>query len=381
MKIRGGEVRMVGVSERTVWVFVVIEDDLGNRGVGEASLDGYESQVEGFAHELLGKLGGREVRAVSELVADAGLGGGPGGLPFAAALSATDQALWDLWGQRLGVPVHALMGAPAPSPIPLYANINRALLGPRGPTDFAKVAADAVEAGFQCVKCSPFDGVLRAQIEEPETRTLVRQGLERLRAVREAIGDEIGLIVDCHFRFTARSFLRVSDELAEFQPYWVEGAVAEHRLDEWAQIRAGTTLRLAGGELLTGYATYERFLDATGVDVAMPDVKYVGGVTGLRVIAHAALSRDVLVAPHNPSGPVSTLATAHCVCNLSNLLILEYAFGECDWRQALVSGAEQLEKGLLRVPAAPGFGVVLDDAVVSANPRRPVRGLDLRTYR
>lgn len=374
------EIHAIGVSERTVWLVIEAFDTSGRVGVGEATLDSHEDAVIAFVRAAALRLQRRELASVSEVALHAGLDGAPGGLAYAAAISGIEQALWDLWGQQLHAPVHALMGASIPTPVRLYANINRALIGGRSASDFADMAAAAVAAGYRIVKCAPFDGVLRGSVEESQTRALIDAGLERVRAVREAIGAEVGLIVDCHYRFTPRGFLRIVDDLAGVDPYWVEAPVAEHRLAEWATIRSATHLRLAGGEMMTGIARFAHFMDATGVDIVMPDVKYVGGITGLRAIADMALARGILIAPHNPSGPVATIATVQGICDRPNLLVVEHAFGECDWRSELVSGAEVATDGKLVVSDRPGFGVVLDHDVVRAHPRRDVKSMDLRLF-
>jgi galactonate dehydratase len=370
----------VGATVRTNWVHVVVTDDTGGSGVGEATLDGHEPQVHAFVADLEQVLRDRVLTSPAQLETELGLEAAPGGLAYAAALSAVEQAVWDLHGKQLGAPVWALLGGLAPPSLALYANLNRALLGDRSPAAFAALAARAVEAGFRMVKCAPFDGIVRGELEDRDVRRLVDEGIARVGAVREAIGPDVDLCVDCHYRFTGRSAPTVLDRLAAFDPYWVEAPVAEHRLEEWARVRAATHLRLAGGEMMAGLATFRRFLDATGVDVVMPDVKYVGGIGGLRTIAGLALSRGVLVAPHCPSGPVSTLASAHACAHLPNFLVLEHAFGEADWRSELVTPREEVVGGELRLGDRPGLGCELDAQVVSAHPWQPVRMPNVRLY-
>jgi L-alanine-DL-glutamate epimerase-like enolase superfamily enzyme len=172
----------------------------------------------------------------------------------------------------------------------------------------------------------------------------------------------------------------VLDELAELDPYWVEAPVAEHRLSEWAHIRRRSQLRLAGGEMMTGISNFRRFIEESGVDVVMPDIKYVGGITGLRDVAAISASHGRMLAPHNPSGPVGTLASAHAASALPNFLTLEYAFGECDWRSPLVCGAENIVDGELRLGDASGYGATLDASLVARYPQRPVAPLDVRLF-
>ena len=380
VRISSIDVRTVGVSRKTAWLIVLVEDDEGRRGMGEATLDAHEAAVAAYVASTAKGLVAHPIGSIRDVTRGAGLGGAPGGLAHAAAVSGVEQALWDIWARRLDVPLRALFGVDEPWSVPLYANINRTLLDDRSPEAFAAVAGRAVADGFGAIKCAPFDGVYRGELEEPDIRRAVELGLARLRTVREAVGTDVRLMVDCHYRFRPRSFLQIADHLSELDPYWVEAPVAEHRVEEWAFIRERTTLRLAGGEMMTGLANFRRFIDATGVDVVMPDVKYVGGVSGLREIATTAASRGISVAPHNPSGPVATVATAHAVQDLTNFLMLEFAYGECAWRSDLVSGGELISGGELSLSSEPGLGVVLAEDVAADHPFEEVLPLDVRLF-
>lgn len=357
---------IVVVNARTRWLFVHVETHEGIRGTGEATLDPpFEMGVAGVQqaasrvvdksfdspNELFGELVSSELR---------------GGLVEWAGQSAIEQALWDIVGRDLGLPVHQLFGGKRRDHVGAYANLNPGLMGDRSPAAFAAAAAAAVTGGFTAIKCAPFDGLER----HPNSRTsasLLEAGLERVQAVREAVGSEIALMVDCHQRFDARTAARSIEKLSEFAPYWIEEPVSPHSLEAWSAVRSATDARLAGGETLSGLVAFRDFISRSGVDVVMPDVKYCGGLESLRKISAVAEAEGVVVSPHGPDGPVSSLATVHVVATLPNIEMVEYAWRDSEWRSDLVSGAETLDQGRLVVPDTPGFGGEFDFDVAAAH--------------
>ena len=123
--------------------------------------------------------------------------------------------------------------------------------------------------------------------------------------------------------------------------------------------------------MLVGAASFRRFIEASGVDVVLADVKYCGGIAGLAAVATIADSFGIAMSPHNPSGPVSTAATVHVAAASSHVVHLtEFAWGEADWRSALVGGAEVIDGGRIRIPRGPGLGVTLDEALAAEHPFR-----------
>lgn len=370
---------VVNVSDRTNWFFVHVETTEGDRGTGEATLGSFESALDGNIDYVRRLLIGRQITAPGECCGVFLRPSAPGGILYAAALSAVEQAVWHILGMRAGLPVWQLLGGRRRDRIRAYANINRALITDRSASAFASAATRACEAGFTAVKCAPFDDVVRRPIEERADWHRTAAGFERVDAVRDAIGPDRDLLIDCAWRFDARTATRVLQRLVDVNPYWVEAPVSEHDLDGWRRVRRRTELRLAGGEMLTGLATFREFIDRTDVDVVMPDVKYAGGIDGLRKIGAIAESYGVQVSPHNPSGPVATLASLQVAATLADVPIIEYAWGEADWRGDLVQGAERLEDGTLLIPDSPGLGGLFDFGVGQRHPGREVRLLDLDT--
>jgi galactonate dehydratase len=360
---------VVCVTRRTNWVFVLVDDDEGRTGVGEATCDGHEPQVLASVDAARRRFVGQPALPLAHLTRPHPMAFG--GLAHAAANSAIEQALWDLVGQRLGAPVSDLLGGAAAPAVRAYANVNRSLLTDRSPDAFARAARESVAAGFDAVKVAAFDGLRWEPEEDRRGGALIASGLDRLHAVREAIGPDVDLLIECHFRFDARTAVAVMPRLAALRPYWIEAPVSERDLEGWRRVRDATDARLAGGEVIVGQAAHRRFIQASGVDVIMADVKYCGGIAGLMAVGALADADSIQLAPHNPSGPVSTAATAHVAAVLPHVVtIMEFAWGEADWRASLVGGAEVVDGGRVRVPTGPGLGIALDETLAAAHPYR-----------
>jgi galactonate dehydratase len=364
--IRAIRTSIVHVTARTNWVFVIVDTDDDRTGVGEATLDGHEThvlaEIAAAARVLVGTPAVPSSRALRPHPAAFG------GMAHNAAISAIEQALWDLLGQRLGAPVSELLGGPSEGSVRLYANVNRAILGSRAPEAFAGAAVAAVDAGFDAVKVAPFDGLRWEPEQDRAARRLIDAGLARIHAVRDAVGPEIDVLIDCHGRFNPRAATVVVREMEKIDPYWIEAPVSERDLEGWRRVRDSTSARLAGGEFLVGLEAHRRFIEATGVDVVMPDVKYCGGIGGLAQVTALAAAFGTEVAPHNPSGPVSTAATAHAALAAATPQIVEFACGEASWRSELVGGGEVIEGGRIVLDGQSGLGVHLDEAFAAGHP-------------
>lgn len=364
------DVRVLGVrvNHRGDWIFVRVETGDGLVGLGEASHSGDDAAVAFLIHhslrpKLLGKDATR-VEAIWRELVYTPAGGLIDGRLHATAVSGIEQALWDLNGRALGVPVHRLLGGALRDRLRLYANVNRAVVD-RSPAGFARAAAHAVAEGFTAVKLAPFDGVVWSRRDRLEARDALRTGVERVAAVREAIGPRVDLHVDCHGRLTREMALPVARELAALNVVWFEDPTEPtDDLAGLAAIGAAVDLPLVTGELLFGRAQFWPLIQSRAVGTIMLDVKHCGGLWEGRKIAALAETTRTMVSPHNPSGPISMLASAHLAATLPNFAIMEHAWGEVPWRPALTSPAEPIADGHFLVPQSPGLGATLDEALL-----------------
>ncbi|MGW7488268.1 mandelate racemase/muconate lactonizing enzyme family protein [Streptomyces sp. NPDC054786] len=342
------------VSERTQWHFVVLRG-ADHVAVGECSDSGHTAKLVAELALLAKDLRGKDLLAqradiVDSLARRAGEQARPEAFTTATLMGGMEQLLIDYSAQAAGEPVWKWLGGSAPDPVRVYANINR-VPGGREAEEVAAAALQAAKAGFSAVKCAPFD-VAR------EDRQLPAIGLDRLRAVRDAIGDEVELKVDCHERLSAEEIHGLLPALEELGIGWLEDAVTIGQVDDLRALRAATTIPLAGGEFMfhsseAGVAVSERL-----VDVLMPDVKHAGGIA--RVLSIARSAPELAISPHNPSGPVATAASAQLFAVCPNATVLEYQFGETFWRSDLVGGCERVVDGRLHLGDRPGLGLALD---------------------
>jgi galactonate dehydratase len=375
LRVTGVELLPVRATARTVWLLVRLRTDAGLTGLGEASdAFGFANTTKDDAARMEA-----ELRAFFELVkGQSPLDVGAyrqhaeplvakGGLVSATACSAIEQALWDLAGKALDVPTYSLFGGRVRDTLPVYANINRATTM-RTPAGFAETAKAAVRDGFRAVKGAPFDGFPPAGSPPAVVEAALENGIACVAAMRDAVGPDVEVMVDCHSFFDVPMAERVAKRLEPVNLAWYEEPVAPERIEETREIRRRIRQPMAAGEILYGVAGFAPLSRNRTVNVIMPDVKHCGGLLELTRIAAAAEQEGVTVAPHNPSGPVSTAANVQICAVLRNFRLLEFQWGEASWRGDVVSPAEQFDRGTLRVPARAGFGIELNDRVVRAHP-------------
>lgn len=364
VRVTGFELLPVRATARTVWLMVRLTTDRGLVGLGEAS-DAFgfantskqdalrmESELRKFFALIEGKspLDIEAYRQKAEPIAVAG------GLISATAYSAIEQALWDLAGQALEVPTYTLFGGKVRDRLPVYANINRATR-PRTPEGFAATAKRAVADGFRAVKAAPFDGGVAVDV-----------GIACVAAIRQAIGSDVELMVDCHSFFDVPLARSVARSLEPYNLAWYEEPIAPERTAETLEIRRSIRQPMAGGETLFGVKGFAPLCRTQAVHVIMPDVKHCGGLLEMARIAALAHADGVAVAPHNPSGPVSTAASVEICAGMVNFRILELQWGEVGWRSELIVPEERFEKGSIQVPERPGFGIRLNDKLAKSHP-------------
>jgi galactonate dehydratase len=282
-----------------------------------------------------------------------------GGIVSATAFSAIEQALWDLTGQINGTPALSATR----TMLPVYANINRATK-PRTPEGFAATAKRAYDDGFRAFKAAPFDGFPPPGSPKKEIDDATDRGIAAMEAIRAAVGPDAQLMVDCHSFFDVPRAIAVAKRLEPVNLTWYEEPVAPERTADTAEIRRSIKQAMAGGEILFGVEGFTPLCTQAGIDVIMPDVKHCGGLLEMIHIAALADGYDVAVAPHNPSGPVSTAASVQVCAGMINFDILELQWGEAPWRGEIVDPPEVFTKGSITISSRPGFGIKLNEKLV-----------------
>lgn len=367
-------IRTVRITPKTVWLFVEVLDSAGGTGVGEATSQRDEDAVFKAVEALVSVL----LTTPAEPGPRLAWQHAPKTRAGAAAASAIDHALWDLAGQRAGVPVATLLGATSQDivrGVALYANINRGLPD-RSPQAFAAGARAAVNAGFTAIKIAPFDEVDshgRWGAVRPATPAGLESGLDRIAVTRAAIGADVTLMVDCHWRFDERWAERVVDAVAFANLHWLECPLPEDAgsLQALKRLRAranAKAIRLAGGEDGVGREAFVPLLENDAYDVLMPDIKYVGGIEEMRAVAALAYRRGVEIAPHNPTGPVAHAASLQVCSALPGFDRLELQFNESPLFDRLVQPALPVpSRGIGQIPITAGIGVHLAPDVLAVH--------------
>jgi galactonate dehydratase len=370
LRITGIDLRPVRATSRTVWLVVQLRTDVGLTGLGEASdAFGFANTTVADAARMRAELGsfftliqGRSPFDV-ERFRQRGWDAARKGLVAATAFSAIEQAMWDLAGKALGVPTYTLLGGQVRTTIPVYANINRAT-NPRTPAGFAAAARRAVGDGFRAIKAAPFDGFPPAGSPAADIARAIDTGIASVAAMREAVGPEVAIMVDCHSFFSVDQAVEVAKRLEPQALAWYEEPVAPERVEDTLAIKQRIRQPMAGGEVLFGLAGFGPMIRRRAADTIMPDVKHCGGLLELTRIAAVADEAGIMVAPHNPSGPISTAASVQVCAGMKNVNFLELQYGEADWRPALLSPPERFVNGTIQVPDRPGFGIDLDDETI-----------------
>ena len=367
MKITGVRVLEIEASRRGSWILVEVRTDSGLTGIGEASQSGNDRLVRESLLQLGERLAGADPTQPEviweRLTRSSDIFAEGAGRVAATAVSAVDQALWDIAGKALEVPVWRLLGGRRRERVRLYANLNRGTRD-RSVEGFARAARAAVEAGFRAVKCTPFDEIRHDRLDRDGVEEDLDLGVARIAASREAVGPGVDLLVDCHCRFNLALARKAAEKVRGLDLYWFEEPLPRDQVGEMRSLRESSGLTLAGGEGFFGREGFWEYLSQGAVDVIMPDVKHAGGISECRRIAALAETRNIPVAPHSPAGPVSTIAGVHLAASIRNFLILEYAFGEVPWREQLISPPERIEGGFMPLPEGPGLGVELNQEIV-----------------
>ena len=361
---------IVNLSPKSNWFFVRVTDDAGLHGYGEATLYGREQEQLAALEALSLAFIGRAPALVYPMAKG-------GGLVASSVTSALEQAIMDLRAREAGAPLYQVLGTAKRTAIRMYANINRRTED-RSPEGFAASAADALAQGFLAVKIAPFDGVTPDALGSRESRKLIDAGIARIHATREAIGPHTVLMVDCHWRFDEATATKVLRELESAKLFWFECPIAEgeenhaalKRLRRVAQ-RVGT--RLAGAEQGIGVEGFRPFVEGGLYDVVMPDVKYAGGCAEMLRIGEMCAKANVAFSPHNPTGPVCTMASLHVCAVAPSFLLLEHQLGESPLYYELLRGGHPgIRDGCFELSAAPGLGIDLDEDVMRAHPYQPL---------
>lgn len=340
------------------WLFLKIETDEGIVGWGEPVIEGRAHTVEAAVQELADYLIGRDPRRINDLWQTLYRSGFyRGGAILMSAITGIDQALWDIKGKALNVPVYELLGGLVRDRMPTYRWV-----GGDRPADIVAQMQAYRSQGFDTFK---FNGTEELRMIDSPRR--VDAAVAKVAAIREAIGDAVDFGIDFHGRVSvpmARVLLR---ELAPFKPLFVEEPVLPEHWEAYRPLSDATAIPLAAGERMYSRAEFKPVLAAGGLSILQPDLSHAGGITECVKIAAMAEAYDVALAPHCPLGPVALAACLQVDFVSWNAMLQEQSIG-IHYNE----GADLLDyvrnkedfrcvDGAIAALPGPGLGVVIDE--------------------
>ena len=353
---------------RPRWGFVEIVTDNGLTGWGEAVLEGHCRAVLACVEEYRDYLVGKDPARIEDIwstIYRAGFYRGGG--VMMSALSGIDQALWDIKGKSLGVPVYELLGGACRDRMKVYSWI-----GGDRPSDTGAAAKAKMDEGFSAVKMNATE-----ELQMVDTYDKVDAVLERVAAIREACGPHFGIAIDFHGRVHKPMAKVLAKKLEPFNPMFIEEPVLCEHMELFKEIAACCDIPIATGERLFTKYDFKRLLALGGVDIVQPDLSHAGGITEVRKIAAMAEAYDVALAPHCPLGPIALAACLQIDAVSYNAVIQEqsmgihYNVGKSVLDYVLNTKDFSFTDGFAALPRLPGLGVEVNRELVVEENKTP----------
>jgi galactonate dehydratase len=340
--IRITKLELIKVKPR--WLFLKVHTDEGIVGWGEPVTEGRADTCAQAIREIEPYLLGKDARQVvhhwQAIYRHAFYRGGP---ILTSALSGIDQALWDIKGKALGVPVYELLGGPTRKKIRVYAHA--------GTPEAMKKARDQ---GFTAFKTGPWKHRPARFVED---RAFVHRVGEKFAELRETVGDEADIGIDFHGAISPPTAKLLIKQLEPYQPMFVEEPVNCQYVDALADIARGTFLPIATGERVFTKWGFREILEKGAAVILQPDLCHAGGITEVRLIAGMAEAYYAAIAPHNPLGPISLAAGLQIAASIPNFLCQEQvSLGEGYLKKPFV-----VKNGYVDLPTGPGLGIEIDE--------------------
>jgi len=332
------------------WVFVKISTDAGIVGWGEMLKDKSKACA-AEAQEMASYLVGKDPRPITHhwqaIYRHGFYRGGP---VLTSVLSGIDQALWDIKGKALGLPVCELLGGPTREKVRVYGSRQDVMAG----------------------RCTAMKGALRADdraaYKYVESAGYVQRAGKNFADMRQQLGPDVDIGIDFHGAVEPQTAMLLIKAIEPYQPYFVEEPVQCQNIGVMADIAAKTHIPIATGERIFTKWSFREVLEQKAATIIQPDVCYAGGITELRLIAGIAETFYVPLAPHNPQGPCSLAASCHIDAAIPNFLCQEQGTRS---HENLLKNPFRVEKGYLPVSTAPGLGIEIDEAKFMAEVGEP----------
>lgn len=343
------------------WLFLKITVANGLSGWGEPVVEGRANTVAAAVKELKPYLMGQPANKIEDIWQVLYRGGFYRGGPILmSAISGIDQALWDIKGKALGVPVYELLGGAVRHKMKMYGWI-----GGDKPDDVANSAKERVANGFQAVKMNA-----TAEFEWIDSPKKVGQAADRLAAVREAVGEDVHIGIDFHGRIHKGMIKMLAKAMEPSNPFFIEEPVLAENNEALQYLQSYTSIPIATGERMFSRWDFKEVFNKGLVDIIQPDLSHAGGISEVKKIATMAECYDVAIAPHCPLGPISLAAALQIDFCSINAIIQESSMKihyneEADLLDYMKDPSVfDLKDGYISLLTGPGLGIEIDEEKV-----------------
>lgn len=342
------------------YLFVEIDTDEGITGLGEGGNWGFLSSTAAAIEKFRPYLIGKDPFKAEDIMQNLYRAVYFRGSVIMSAISAVDIALWDIKGKALGVPVYQLLGGKVRDKVRCYASV---MNHTTDPAEMAESYKALKEQGFTAAKIF-VNGPKKTECEGRDEfySGRVETELEKVKAVRNAVGYDFDLILEVHRGMTVPEAITFGNEVAVYRPMTLEDPVPPDNLDTMVYVASKIPVPISTGERFINIREFAMLMEKHAAAYIRPDVCAVGGITASKKIASIGEGFDTLIIPHNPLGPVSTAACLQLCASIPNLGIQELP-GFClnGAEDAMVKNPLKCTNGFLEIPETPGIGVELAD--------------------
>ncbi|MBH27518.1 MAG: mandelate racemase [Chloroflexi bacterium] len=357
------------------YVFLRIDTDEGISGIGEATSSGGGGSIivgnilnflknstvkEDFRETLIGENPEHVDLIWHKLFRRFTGGGGFGGF-VTTVMSGIDIALWDIKGKIANKPIYEILGGgPVRDQIEMYTHVQ-----PGDPSYAANQAKELVSKGFKTIKLDPFQPEMKQHhrryiqgMISPKAATL---GQDTVAAIRESVGPEIEILIDCHGNFNVPTAIKIAKMLEPYNIGWFEEPVQPNSNEALKQVKESVHVPICVGERLYTRWDFLPILKENLAEYLMPDILWTGGISELYKISTLAETFYVPVSPHDASGPINILAGAHTMMTVPNFFKLEMNHSSLPTLNMMITEPININQGYLELPSRPGLGVELNE--------------------
>jgi len=345
------------------WVYVKVHTDEEITGLGEAGLTSRSKTVEAAIKELERYLKAKDPLDIEmhwqAIYRKPFFRGGP---VLMGAISAVDIALWDIAGKYWNVPIYRLLGGKCRDRARVYVHIWDYPV-----EKLVDRAVAAVKDGYTAIRWAPF----APDFEKTRFPRLLETAVSQVKAVREAVGQDVDICLDAHGRLSPFEAVAMAKELEPYRVFFLEDPILPENIDAMADVARHTSIPIATGERLYTIYEFEALLNRNAARMVRPDLSLAGGISQCRKIANIAEAHYAGVVPHCPLSPVSLAACLHLDAAIHNFTLQEYIRSDTPPRNEVLAEPLRIEKGYLRIPEKPGLGVELNEDAVKKYPYKP----------